>query len=193
MKYEQLSDKAKQNARMNMCDMSTDWRFEWWESTYEYVGEVAKILGFEWFKVTDFDLDRGRGSYVQYDAQFSTALMKLDELSDKQKDELKWFIEPIIKQAALCAIHTQGSYLYAVITPTGRVSLNVDWEVCDVENPDELEELLDGEVSEKAFSAFADWIQARLQEEYDYLTSDEAIEESIIANEYDFDEEGKQL
>jgi hypothetical protein len=189
MKYEQLSDKAKHNARRSMYDINVD--HDWWDGVYEYVGEAAKSLGFEWFEMEGFDLDRG--SYVQYDGQFSTALMKLDELSDKQRDGLKWFIEPIIKQAALCAIHTQGSYLYAVITPTGRVSLNVDWEVCDVENPDELEELLDGEAIETAFSAFADWIQARLQEDYDYLTSDEAIEETIIANEYDFDEEGKQI
>ena len=189
MKYEELSDKAKENARMGMSDINTD--HDWWEYTYEYVGEVAKSLGFEWFEVTGFDLERG--SYVQYDGQFYFNKMKLDELSDKQKDELKWFIEPILAQNALCAIHSQGSYLWAQVTPTGRVSLNVNWEVANTDTPDELEELLDGEAIETAFSEFADWIQARLQEDYDYLTSDEVIEESIVDNEYDFDEEGKPI
>ncbi len=189
MKYEQLSDKAKQNAIMGMRDINTN--HYWWRSTYKYVGEVAKSLGFAGFEVHGFGLDRG--SYVQYDAQFCYKLMKLDELSDKQKDELKWFIIPITEQAALCAIHSQGSYLYANIPPTGRVSINVDWEVWNSEDYDETQDLLDGEAIEEAFDAFADWIQARLQDDYDYLTSDEAIEESIIANEYDFDEEGERV
>lgn len=34
---------------------------------------------------------------------------------------------------------------------------------------------------------FADWIYGRLEAEYDYLNSDEQVEESILANEYDFD------
>lgn len=189
MKYEELSDKAKQHAIMRMYDINTN--HDWWEATYEYAGEVAKSLGFEWFEIDSFNLDRG--SYVQYDAHFYSTLLKLDELSDKQKDELKEFIEPITEQAALCAIHSQGSYLYANITPTGRTSLNVDWEVWNSYDYNEAQELLNGKAIEEAFDAFADWIQARLQEDYDYLTSDEAIEESIIANEYDFDEDGKRI
>lgn len=189
MKYEELSDRAKQHAIMRMWDINT--AYGWLEPAYERIGEVAKLLGFEWFEIDSFNLDRG--SYVQYDAHFYSTLLKLDELSDKQKDELKEFIEPITEQAALCAIHSQGSYLYANITPTGRTSLNIDWEVWNTETPDELAELLNGNAIEKAFDAFADWIQARLQDDYDHLTSDEAIEESIIANEYDFDEEGKLI
>jgi hypothetical protein len=189
MKYEQLSDKAKQNAIMGMRDINTN--HYWWRSTYKYVGEVAKSLGFAGFEVHGFGLDRG--SYVQYDGQFYSKQMKLDELSDKQKDELKEFIEPITEQAALCAIHSQGSYLYANIPPTGNVSLNVDWEVYDSDDDYDAQQMLDGKAIEKAFDAFADWIQARLQDDYDYLTSDEAIEETIIANEYDFDEEGERV
>lgn len=37
---------------------------------------------------------------------------------------------------------------------------------------------------------FADWIYEQLEKAYDYRTSDEAVEESIIANEYEFDENG---
>lgn len=39
---------------------------------------------------------------------------------------------------------------------------------------------------------FADWIYAQLRAEYDYQTSDEAVEESIRANEYTFDESGNR-
>ena len=39
---------------------------------------------------------------------------------------------------------------------------------------------------------FADWIYRRLEEEHDWLTSDEQVDESIIANEYTFDEDGNR-
>jgi len=38
--------------------------------------------------------------------------------------------------------------------------------------------------------SFADWIYSRLMTEYDWLTSDEVIDELIIANEFHFYEDG---
>lgn len=38
-----------------------------------------------------------------------------------------------------------------------------------------------------------DEIYAALEDEYDYLISDEAIEETILARDYDFDEEGNLI
>jgi hypothetical protein len=43
----------------------------------------------------------------------------------------------------------------------------------------------------QAIRDFADWIYKRLEAEWDYLTSDEAVDESIKANEYEFTKEGK--
>lgn len=45
----------------------------------------------------------------------------------------------------------------------------------------------------EALRAFMRWIYRQLEAEHDYLTSDEAIEESIIANGYTYDEDGTQL
>lgn len=42
----------------------------------------------------------------------------------------------------------------------------------------------------KALRDFNRWIFRRLQDEYEYLTSDEQVEESIRANEYEFTEDG---
>ena len=38
---------------------------------------------------------------------------------------------------------------------------------------------------------FAHWARVLLRDEYEYLTSDEAAQEAIEANEYEFDEAGK--
>ena len=40
---------------------------------------------------------------------------------------------------------------------------------------------------------FAHWARILLRDEYEYLTSDEAIKEIIIINEYEFDEAGNLL
>ena len=40
---------------------------------------------------------------------------------------------------------------------------------------------------------FADWIYSSLEKEYDYLTSDEAIAESLRANEIEFTEDGQTI
>jgi len=189
MKYEQLNDKAKANARDRFADINVD--YDWWEFIHEYAEEVAGKLGIYGLEIKGFDLDRG--SYVQYEANFRTPMMKLDELSDAQREDLKHIIDPLVAQSALCAIHSQGSFLWASIKPSYRTSLNVDWEVWEADDDEELEDLLDGDVIEQAFNDFADWIQGQLQAEYDHLTSDEAIENSIIANEYEFDEEGELL
>ena len=44
----------------------------------------------------------------------------------------------------------------------------------------------------QALREFMDWIYKMLEDEYDWLTSDEAGDESIIANEYTFLENGKR-
>jgi hypothetical protein len=42
----------------------------------------------------------------------------------------------------------------------------------------------------EALRSFADWVYDQLQAEYEYQTSDEAVEESIKANEYEFTADG---
>jgi hypothetical protein len=189
MKYEQLSDKAKEKARYRFIDINV--HYDWWEHVYEYAEVVAFALGIYGLEIKGFDLDRG--DYVQYEARFNSKNMRLDDFTDVQREDLKHIIDPLVEQSALCAIHTQGSFLWADVTPSHRTSLNVDWQVWDTYDDEEIEDLLDGEAIEEAFKDFAGWIQGQLQAEYDHLTSDEAIEETIIANEYEFDEEGNLL
>jgi hypothetical protein len=46
------------------------------------------------------------------------------------------------------------------------------------------------EIVTEALRNLARWLYRQLEAEYDHLTSDEAIEEGIIANEYTFTEGG---
>ena len=47
----------------------------------------------------------------------------------------------------------------------------------------------DEDVSE-ALRDLARWLYGRLEDEYEHLTSDEAVDESIRLNEYSFTEDG---
>jgi hypothetical protein len=44
---------------------------------------------------------------------------------------------------------------------------------------------------EQALRELADWLYQRLRQANEYLTSDEAIVETIDANDYEFDVDGK--
>jgi len=39
--------------------------------------------------------------------------------------------------------------------------------------------------------SFADWIFKQLEDEYEWANADEQVDESIIANEYEFTENGR--
>jgi hypothetical protein len=49
------------------------------------------------------------------------------------------------------------------------------------------------EIVTKALRDLARWLYRQLEAEYDHLTSDEAIEEEIIVNEYTFTEAGRRF
>ncbi len=45
----------------------------------------------------------------------------------------------------------------------------------------------------EALRDLARWLYRQLEREYEYLTSDEAVDEAIIANEYTFTETGRRF
>jgi hypothetical protein len=49
------------------------------------------------------------------------------------------------------------------------------------------------EIVTDALRDLARWLYRQLEAEYDHLTSDEAIEEGIIVNEYTFTEGGRRF
>ena len=49
------------------------------------------------------------------------------------------------------------------------------------------------EVVIEALRDLARWLYRQLEREYDYLSSDEAVDETIIANEYTFTEAGRRF
>jgi hypothetical protein len=78
-----------------------------------------------------------------------------------------------------CSVTTSGGYYHS-----GTMRFNLSRiDDLDVRESDE-------DTIAEALHDFADWIYRQLEAQWDYLTSDEAVEDSILANEYEFDESG---
>lgn len=193
--FDELSDAAKEKAREWYRNGQLD--YDWWDSVYEQADTAAKHLG--------IDIDRKgkhtpaiyfsgfwsqgdgacfEGSY-RYKKGWRSALLHefgpgdtLNELLSIGQALQEIQSKQFYKLEATC--RHRGHYQHS-----GCMSVEVEHaedryrDIGDAE--DEVRDQL---------RLFADWIYDRLEQEHDWLTSDEQVDESIRANEYTFNEDG---
>ncbi len=198
MKYAELSSKAKGRAR------------NWYRAVDEFnaesvIDDAVTCLAFLGFDIDVADRpfhaqiagDRQvpkiywRGFYTQGRGASFTArwrAQRVDMAALKQHAPQDKTLERIC--AGLSVIALRYPDVYADIGVSGRGNLKHSM-VCELD--DEFNERgvtgLDKEILALAREA-ADWIYKQLENEYDYMNSDENVEEVIKANEYEFDEDG---
>lgn len=161
-KFSELSEKAQAKAIDNLRNLNVD--FEWWESTYEDAANIG-------LKITEFDIDRG--DYCKGD--FISGAEETAHKIEKDHGE----ICETFKTAKTYLSERDRIIDAAPKDKTGEFS-----------DQDELDEKLDEADREFLRSLLADYL-SNLRQEFDYQTSDEAIKDSILANDYDFTENGK--
>ena len=188
MTFDELSPEAKEHA----LDKARDWLVDddWWHSTYEYVTEVGALLG---ITVEDIEFS---GFWSQGDGASFTGVYHYKPVDMEQLGE----------DETLRHIATQ----LTVLAVAGRLSGDADnewyngrWRITrqrghyvhsgymqvklvDDGIPDDNEET---EIR-GLMRRFADWIYAQLEAEYDHLTSDETIAETLRDTQ-EFDEDGQ--
>ena len=195
-KYEELSDRAKQKARE--CYLEGGLDYSWWEYSYEDFARVAEILGIT-LSQRSVPLMNGKcryepeiyfsGFYHQGSgssfcgtyryAKGAVAKIKKYAPQDEELHRIAYGLQEVQRR--------HFYRLTADITSVRDHYIRV--EVDDSENryrdiggaEDDVRELMND---------FNGWMFKCLRDEYEYLTSDEAVEESIVANEYEFDEYG---
>lgn len=170
-KFEELLPDVQQKVIDNNRDWNVD--HDWWQFAYDEIAEMwkEKGLGIDDHKKNNgpfyFSLDRGwnfyaTGVYVaDYDALFKA--LNIHETSDMAEN---------IQDNVSFTVHHYGGN-------SAKTLVNSDY--LDDESCEAVQTLID-ELCEHSLDF--------LQKEYDYLTSDEVIRESIIANENEFDWEG---
>lgn len=180
--YDELSENAKEKA--------LDWYgagafdYSWWEFVYE----DAEGIG---LKITSFDLDRGRsieGELTEYCHKVAKNIIEKHGESCETYKLAKVFLD---KKAGLDAIIQKTSE--CAHRDDAEPEENYKHDLCD-------ECWLNQEAAEDGYAQLeADFDNDLKQEylsmlgkEYEWLTSRESMEESIRANEYEFDEDGNR-
>ena len=170
--FAELSDDARERAINAFRDINVE--FDWWDDSYDMIRTAGKLLGLEIDDISldtdlycifnaDYEYARGAAKAIQAEFPHATDLHDVArKLQDLQKRHF---------YSLSCAVKEGRT--------TNRYScfrFGEDYECED------LGDILDD---------FAHWARILLRDEAEYLTSDEAVKETIEANEYEFTEGGK--
>lgn len=174
-RFAELSDEAKERAinafsRINVEDG------DWWEGSYDTIRTAGKLLGLEIGGI-HFDMDL----YCIFDAHYryvrgASAAVKAEfpRMTDLHK-----------VARDLQALQRRHFYsLSCDVTEDWGTNRYQCFRFGEDYDCDDLGDILDD---------FAHWARILLRDEYEWLISDEAIQEAIEANGYEFDESGGLL
>ncbi len=162
--FDELNDEAKENAISRFCDINID--HEWWDWTYEDAARIG-------LKITSFDCGRGNSINGEF-----------TESADECADMI------LADHGADCeTFKTASAYLSSRGELVARFSDGVDTDIVAEENEHDFDRECDELDREFKRGLLEDYLTI-LRQEYEYLTSDEAIIETIRVNEYEFDADG---
>lgn len=195
-KFSELSDRAKERARDWFRQGDLD--YDWWEFIYEDAAHIADLLGIDLrtkrVKLMNGDVrydpciffsgfcSQGDGACWEGTYSYKRGSVKAVKEYAPQDRELHRIAECLFDiqrkrfYRVTASVKHRGHYYHS-----GCMDIDVDMDINDTGVADDVRQLL---------CDFADWIYKQLNSEYDYRMSDEAVDEGIEANEYEFNEDG---
>ena len=197
-RFHELSDKAKARARDHYREQGL--HDQWWDFVYEGAIRVAGILGIDivpksqnapaiWFSGFSSQGDGAcfSGRYASKPGTETTEGIR----SECPQDEELHRIADALALLQVSARVQHGQRIEANITTSGSYchsgTMNVDATYTGGDSPDpEIAEEL-----QQLMRDFADWIYARLEDEYDRLNSNEHIDEALLNGDNEFEESGE--
>ncbi|RJE87173.1 antitoxin of toxin-antitoxin stability system [Paracoccus onubensis] len=203
-RLDELSDEAKDKARAWYREGGFD--YDWYDAVYEDFQQIAEILGID-FKTRTIRLmgggsrqepriffsgfwSQGDGaSFESYYAYRKNATVEirsyapLDSILHGIADALQAIQRRNFYQLRADVSH-RGHYYheYCMAVSVERDSPTGQGMTADAE-----------EIVIEALRDLARWLYRKLEREYEYLTSDEAVDETITANEYTFTADGRRF
>lgn len=203
-RLDELSDAAKDKARAWYREGGFD--YNWYDAVYEDFQRIAEILGIR-FKTSAVRLMGGgsrqepriwfrgfwsQGDGASFECYYSYRENACAEIRSYAPQDVK--LHEIAD--ALLAIQRRNFYqLRAEASHRGHyyheycMSISVERE-----SPTYQDMTVDAEeIVIEALRDLARWLYRQLEREYEYLTSDEAVDESIVANEYTFTAVGRRF
>ena len=189
MKFIDLSADAKENAVEKYRDTGIDFGF-YAECVIEDAKEIAKILGIEIGQIYysgfcsqgDGACFTGRWDYKNGSISKIKGYAPLDEELHRIAKELQKASGKQFYKVG-CSITCRGHYYNEA-----SMRCNVMHKECPYRDMSGIED----DITD-ALADFAAWIYNRLEKEWEYQNSEEAIVEAIICNEYEYNREGEMI
>jgi hypothetical protein len=203
-RLDELSEAAKEKARAWYREGGFD--YEWYDAVYEDFQSIAEILGIR-FRTRTVRLMGGgtrqdpciwfRGFWSQGDgacyegvwrhARGAAARLRAYAPQDVVLHGIADRLQAIQRRnffqlRAEIAHHGHYTHEYSM-----RIAVERDSPVGQDMTPDAEDVVIE------ALRDLARWLYRQLEREYEYLTSDEAVDESLRANDYTFTEAGRRF
>lgn len=188
--YEDATPEQQAAARQEVRESPHYPNYEWWDYIYEDFREVALCMGIEVDKIAF------SGFWCQGDGASFTGTWGMPAKGSIMKNTRAYAgaDDELIRIAhELWDAQRRNFYkLYASITRTGHTYVHSNTMILDVETSHGhtgwAGDKYDTQVTD-AMRHLADWLYRRLEDEYDYLMTDDAIHEYMLANEITIDVE----
>lgn len=205
--FNELSEDAQQKAIDKFRDLNVD--FDWWDSVYDDFKMICDTVGIDVdLKKTYFSGFSSQGDGATFTA--SVDLLKLiDGINNKKylehapniHDEVRSFTPSPCTIDARVLDLIKREWIDVTVSVNARDrsyssehEFNSNYTHNECVNYDRIEKQLTDLESwiDDVVSEFDNLLYRLLEKEYEYRTSDEAVKEGIIANEYEFTKDGKQ-
>ena len=183
--FDELSEEAKEKAIIRLYGLNVDGN-DWHDAVYEDAKEIGKLIGIEISKIY-FSGFSSQSDGACFEGHYAYAKGSVKAVKDyAPKDETLHGIAENLQHIQVGAFF----HLYANVKQRGHY-MHENFTEIDVGNDYQDVTESQEEYIKTTLRDFMRWIYRQLEKEYEYLTSEEAIIESIKANEYEFTEDGK--
>lgn len=185
--YTELTGRAKDAATATLAEFATDGR--WWEYTYDDCAQALRWMGFE----VSANNIWSQGDGASFTGKWNANKLELVKLREERPTDMALHALALRAQTFALeypsaeAVTTRGSSRY-VHECTMVVDLYLEGghgESASVEGSEA------DETMTSLVRGCARWVYRQLEQEYEYLTSEEALAELAEVNEWEFDESGQ--
>jgi hypothetical protein len=189
-KFEELSEEAQKKAIEDNYQINVEYT-EWDDSVRDDAVSIGKLMGIDISRIyfTGFS-SQGDGACFEGNYQYNKNCVKeLKEYApeDKTLHGIVERLQAIQKKhfyKLSANVKHSGHYYHEMCTD---ISVYKDGNYMYSDSEQEAEEEL-----KDILRDYMRWIYRTLEKEYDYMTSEEAIKETIIANDYEFTKDGSR-
>ena len=170
--FNELSEEAQERALNAFRCINVE--YDWWDGAYDTICTAGRLLGLD---IGDIHFDTDSYCIFNADYEYVRGAAKAVKAEFPQNTDLHKIA------SELQALQKRHFYSLSCAVTKGRTTnryscfrFGEDYECED------LGDIIDD---------FAHWARILLRDEYEYLTSDDAVKETIEANGYEFTEAGK--